>query len=570
MAYRQSLRFALAGVGLSALLFGVSGCGGGGAGSPSSTLPAPLPTPSPSASPRPSVSPSPSPTATPLRPTPAPTVSPTATPTVPPTATPAPTPTPTLAPTPTPDPFSDWPQYGEDLARSGYNPNETTIGTANVAQLHPLWKYPVGNVIDAQAVLATGIATASGTHDLVMVGSESGTFAALDATSGQLVWSQTLGSRTTSCGDLPGGVFGTTGSAAFDRAALRVYVADGNNTVWALNVATGQPVWHAALPVGSAQNHVYSGVAFNPSNGTLYVSTASYCDTSPWQGSITAINSASGSVGNTFYPASTLYGGTGSGGGIWGPVSASIDPTTGDVFVATGNSDPTSQPGAYNEAIVRLSSDLSRVVSSAVLLIGGDNDYGATPLIFQPAGCAPLVAAQNKTGNLEVDPRDNIGLPNQTTLAIVPPNSEGNGDFIGVPAFSPVTNFIYVGAYATLAPFSQGMNALSVNANCQLRQQWSTYVNTNPMNIDGNVPVSPPSVANGVVYFGSGVGNSLYAFNAQTGAQLWTSGALDAPVFAPPIVDVNLYVGAWDGYLYAFGIERAPAGARRRPAIRRP
>ncbi len=63
---------------------------------------------------------------------------------------------------------------------------------------------------------------------------------------------------------------------------------------------------------------------------------------------------------------------------------------------------------------------------------------------------------------------------------------------------------------------------------------------------------SSPTVANGVVYVGSD-DHKLYAFDAKTGATLWTATTGDK-VFSSPAVATNgvVYVGSEDGKLYAF------------------
>jgi len=61
--------------------------------------------------------------------------------------------------------------------------------------------------------------------------------------------------------------------------------------------------------------------------------------------------------------------------------------------------------------------------------------------------------------------------------------------------------------------------------------------------------VSSPTVANGVVYFGTGAGGRVFAFDAATGRGLWNSGrSLRGAVFAPPIVvDGMVFVVSWIG-----------------------
>ena len=96
--------------------------------------------------------------------------------------------------------------------------------------------------------------------------------------------------------------------------------------------------------------------------------------------------------------------------------------------------------------------------------------------------------------------------------------------------------------------YFHGLVALHAGSNCQLSLAWQQTVGPN------YTSDSPPTVANGVVYYGDGYGNTERAFNAATGAQLWSSGsAIGGGLYAAPIV-VNgmLLVPSWDHKLYAF------------------
>ncbi|MGZ3616807.1 MAG: beta-alanine-activating enzyme beta-propeller domain-containing protein [Ktedonobacteraceae bacterium] len=78
--------------------------------------------------------------------------------------------------------------------------------------------------------------------------------------------------------------------------------------------------------------------------------------------------------------------------------------------------------------------------------------------------------------------------------------------------------------------------------------------------------ISSPAVVNGVVYIGSDDG-SLYAFNAQTGTQLWRVTTGSNINSSPAVVNGVVYVGSHDSNVYAFnartGIQiwKAPTGA---------
>ena len=124
--------------------------------------------------------------------------------------------------------------------------------------------------------------------------------------------------------------------------------------------------------------------------------------------------------------------------------------------------------------------------------------------------------------------------------------------FNGIPAWSDMTHLLYISnsSDSNSEETKHGMVALSVDATCQLQVAWQTTVGPN------RASVSPPAVAGGVVYYGDGPSNQLFAFDGLTGTQLWSSRSLirGAIYAAPMVVNGMVFVGAWDGKLYAFGL----------------
>jgi outer membrane protein assembly factor BamB len=91
------------------------------------------------------------------------------------------------------------------------------------------------------------------------------------------------------------------------------------------------------------------------------------------------------------------------------------------------------------------------------------------------------------------------------------------------------------------------MVALKFGTDCLASAAWQTQLGP------ADSVVSPPVVADGVVYYGDGTGDTVYALDDATGQVLWSQQLTD-PVFAPPIVaDGALYVSA-GGSLYAFSL----------------
>jgi outer membrane protein assembly factor BamB len=411
-----------------------------------------------------------------------------------------------------------WTTYGYDLQRTGYNPSETTIGTSNAGSLHVRWSANLGDVMIAQPVEAAAVTfPGRGTRNVVYEGTEHGDFYALDAATGQVLWRKNLGSLQTGCGDMPDGVFGIGGAGLIDRSRLGagvVYVAGGDGSVHALALTTGQEMfgWPVRNVFQPAQEHVYGGI--NERAGKLYVVVASHCDFAPYKGGVSEIDITTRTITRSFYPATPGV----DGGGIWGPGGAAIDPANGHVFVATGNALTNPESYSYSEDVVELDPSLNVLGANYPGLTGGDVDFGATPILYRPTGCPTTqVAAKNKSGVFVVYNEGNLnaGYTQRFQIADV-----GDYQFNGIPAWSPKTNMIYISnnSDSNTGTYFHGLVALHAGSNCQLSLAWQQTVGPNYSSD------SPPTVANGVVYYGDGSGNTERAFNAVTGAQLWSSG----------------------------------------------
>src|SRR6266581_1446169 len=439
---------------------------------------------------------------------------------------------------------TDWPMYGFNLQRTGENPFESILTPSTVGGLHELWSFDLGAVTIMQPVLAAGVIVNGSRKDLVYMGTEHGDLYAIDVASVRMVWHRNLGSQQTSCGDIPDGIFGVSGSPFLDRAHNRMFVVGGGGNMYALDLSTGDTLsgWPVAVTTDPAHEHTYGAVNIN--NGIAYAEIASYCDFTPYHGKVVAINIANHGV-RAFFPAGPRV----NGGGIWGPGGVSIDPASGHVFAATGNALTNPESFRYCENVVELSSALRVLGSNYPGLTGNDVDFGATPILYHPPGCTPMVAAKNKTGVLVTYERGNVSAGPNQRLQIA---NVGDWQFNGIPAWSDTTHLLYISnsSDSNSTGTKHGMVALSVGANCNLNLAWQTTIGPN------FASVSPPTVAGGVVYYGDGPGRQLLAFDAVTGTQLWSSGSTirGAIYGAPIVVNGRVFVGAWDHKLYAFGL----------------
>lgn len=459
--------------------------------------------------------------------------------------TPLPTPTPTSLPTSTPA-STDWSTFGYDLQRTGYNPIEDTIGTSSFGTLHNVWASPasVGNYLQGQPVVASNVSVGTATPTLLYAGAMSGRFYAFDTATGAVVWSKQLGTGSYRCPDGATGNWGVEGGAVLDRARHRIYVPDGANSVHALDLATGKESsgWPVSIAPVTSRDFIHAALTYNAANGLLYAQTSSPCDNSPWYGRIVAIDTAAPSVANTFYPNQGA-----SGGSIWGVGGAAVDPSTNDVFVATGNADGSTQNANYSEHLVELTADLRSVIASsypANMPFMYDSDFGATPLLFEPVGCPPLLAAVNKSGAFVLYNRTNIsaGPIQEITMA------QTGSEFRGVPSYDPVTGYVYVGLPDSQGIYTPGIAAFGIRADCTLNPTpvWSGALGTT------KDQRSPITIANGVAYVGLYNENAVYAFDAATGTRLWSAALGGAGQIAPAVVNGRLYVGDVGGTIRAW------------------
>ncbi len=439
---------------------------------------------------------------------------------------------------------TDWPTYGFNVQRTGENPFESIITPSTVGDLHQLWSFDLGAVTIMQPVMAAGVIVNGSPKDLVYMGSEHGDLYAIDFVSGAEVWRRNVGAVQTECTDMPDGVFGVSGSPFLDRVNNRLFVVGGSGQMYALDLSTGAtlPGWPVAINLKPEQDHAWGAV--NVSNGIAYSGSGGLCFR-PYHGTLVAVDIAAHKRVETFFPASPRF----DGGGIWGSGGVSIDPATGHVFIGTGNAYANPEHFRYCDQVVELSPALDVLGANYPGLQGEDVDFGGTPILYQPPGGPPMVAAKNKSGILVTYERGRLSTGPFQRLQVANVN---DWEFNGVPAWSEKTHMLYVSnsSNSNSAETRHGMVAFSVDAKGKLHLAWQRTVGPNPG------LVSTPVVAGGVVYYGDGIGSQLLAFDATNGTLLWSSGStIQGGIFgAPMVVNGRVFVGGWNGKLYAFGL----------------
>ena len=449
-----------------------------------------------------------------------------------------------------------WPTFGGSNQRTGYNPSETVLSTATVPAMRLHWSASIGQKANAP-ILVSQVPTRGGVYDLVFVTAHNGAVAALDSATGHPVWSVNVGQTQTTCGNKVA-TLGIGQPPTADTVNNRLLFVDGAGLLHGLDLGTGteQPGFPFAVvdapnqAAGTSVSHASPTLV----GSTLYVTTATPApceDTgSPAHGQVMAVDLVAKQVTARFYPTGN---GALRGGGIWGPGGVSAEMDGSFLYGATANALPTPQNAGAAEKIIKLDPGLNLVaVDGPALPRGGDYDFGATPLLFQPAACPPLLAAMNKTGLLVIYDRTQMQNGPIQTLTVA--KGGANGLFIGIPAYDPVTSAIYLGSPADSPDgvYLHGLLALQADATCNFSLLWHQ---TAGLTGTGGAHAIPATVANGVVYYASDKPSIVSAFDAATGMPLWNSGtAIKAATRAAPMgANGQLFVAAGT-QLFAFGL----------------
>lgn len=506
-------------------------------------------------------------------------------------------------------PAADWAQFGYDAAHSGNNTAEDAIGRANVAQLVPLYPAPVTlpAIVDGALVYAAGVATPDGNRNLLFgFGTDTsfdsmpatGTVFAMDADTGELLWSQTttgLQHASSSPAIDPDRQY--VYSFGLDGFAHKYRIGDGTEIV------TGVGGWPVAVTLKPEVEKVAGSLTIASSGGNDYleVVTNGYDgDFGDYQGHLVSIDLASGAstvfnmmcsnleqlfVNMGVNGVNDCYWGAnpdndnhpyGQQSGIWGRGGATFDAATGRIYVASGNGDfgndnpQTSGGFDWGDTVLALNPDGSGSAVGVPIdsytpvdfedLNNHDLDLGSTSLAILPAPPGSAVAHLGvQVGKdtmlrlLDLDDMSGQGAPahagGELQLLPVPQGSYLNVTLSEQPAVwtdpGDGSTWLFVASNTGLSGLQL---ALDADQQPQLATRWTSLV-----------PAKSPIVANGVLYAASGICHSdtcnLVALDPTTGSVLWTSPDLGWLHWQSPIlVDGAIYITDRSGALWKFGL----------------
>ena len=317
-------------------------------------------------------------------------------------------------------------------ARTGYNATETFINSTSAPNLKLRWTAQTKGHISSQPIEVNGV---------VYWGSWDGLMHATNATSGQDIWATQLGTKIGSCGKQSFGVEGTATVATVSingTPTAAVFVAGGQDNLYALNANTGAILWQTNLGNSPAEL-IYGSTAVY--NGSVYIGVSSSGDCPLVQGVMYQANASNGTIEHTFnfVPNGCI------GAGIWD--APAIDESTGMLYVGSGNADPINCKNTepLGSAIVELNASNLSLVGSWQSTTNGatDTDIGSTPTLFNATiggSSRAMVGLESKDGNFYAFDRTNISAGPLWKVAI----SAGGGN--PITGMSSISSSAYDGS----------------------------------------------------------------------------------------------------------------------------
>jgi len=514
---------------------------------------------------------------------------------------------------------ADWPSYNYDRERSGWNRGETQLSKKTVGQLKPLWnkgllaQTPPAQVLSTLTapLVAAGVSTPGGAKDLVFTIAMDDTLTALDAGSGDIVWQKHFANPLKPLRPMVINCSNTEqATPTIDKAKAIIYFTTSDGKLRGAKLGDGA---EAITPTDMVQPFSRNW-SLNLVDNVVYTTTARGCGGSPAEpveiGSVVAMD-----VSDPAHPAiSRFYTSKGRPAGPWGASGVAWGPQGIYVSTADGPNNPGS--GIYGDMVLAIRPHAwglndSFTPSHWRYVNARDLDFGSGGVILFPFGKRNMLATASKESVIYLLDANNLGgVDHMTGLYQSPRWGNDTQDFQNMGVWGSLATaqndkgerWIYTpmwGPVGKTAPKFANTNGEVVNGSVMAFKvvEDAGKVTLAPQWISRDLNLSSsPVVANGIVYAlqtaesavqvpknifnadgsrkpgfdpESNANNriavphstmTLFAFDAETGKQLWSSGkTMDGNTvhFTQPVVALGK-VFAVDhlGHVWAFGLKR--------------
>lgn len=472
----------------------------------------------------------------------------------------------------------DWPTYGGDPQRTGWEKSDALVMRGDMAkQFQLLWKMrQKGSPSLMSPVLIGRLIGYRGFKELAFVGGSDDTLYVMDADMNRLYWQTKFvppldqPKPTANC---PGGMTAMptliplslrrpaprpvagAPSAGAAPAAPRpnpmfgpraVYAISSDGQLRRLNAANGNEA-AMAFQVFPSNSRVST---LNINDGVIYATTSHGCG-----GAANAVWALDFNNPDTSAAPVVMTVPTGGGNalGIGGPVIG----TDGTVYVQTGDGAFDAAHGKYSNALLAMTSKTLAVngyfVDTATAAPKGDLN-SVTPVVFEWNSHDVIVSA-SRDGHLNLLDASSFGGDHKTALAQSP--KVDGGLWGGLSTWAEANGTRYV--LATVWSNPSGVSGSVVAYKIETKDGKPVF--TPAWTVKDLVKPVPPVIANGVAFLlSSGEGRKhavLHAVDALTGAAIWsTKNEVTAAGNLTPLMVANgrVYFVTNDSTVWVFGM----------------
>ena len=255
-------------------------------------------------------------------------------------------------------PDGDWRTFDFNAARTGVGPAQTGITAQNLGALTARVINLPGTV-DASAIQLHNVKAGGQTGDVIFVTTSYGRTLAIAPATGKVLWQFV----PSGIGGLEGGPQITQATPVADPDRKFIYSLSPDGYAHKLNLANGHVVWSTRVTWDPTREKVDQ---LNIDGQWLVVTTGGYNgDTPTYQGHIVLIDRSTGRlvhVWNSLCSHRTMLIKPPSSCGasdsaIWARSGGVVDPSTGDILVATGNG-PFNGSSNWGDSVAELSPTL--------------------------------------------------------------------------------------------------------------------------------------------------------------------------------------------------------------------
>jgi outer membrane protein assembly factor BamB len=417
----------------------------------------------------------------------------------------------------------DWPTFGHDAQRSGWAPEETALTPQSAAQLELKWKVQMKNAPRSLTaltapVVASNVDTAKGRRTVVYVAGSSDHVFALDAASGDLLWSHTFETHALPKDETmwlcPNNLNATP---VIDKHTATLYAIASDGKLWGLDLARGTVKFGPAQFVPPYSKNW----SLNLRGSTVYTSISQGCG-----GAYSGIYAMD--VAQPRHPVveSLMISSKTGPAGIWGRGGPVIGPN-GRVYAATGDGALDPDAGDFGSSFIAASLRDLRLLDyyspvNSKHLTDYDLDISAASPVWLASGDYNLLAGGGKEGVLYLLDADSLGAKDHHTAlaALKLANDEeafqGQGiwgapatwqddrgqSWLYVPIYGPVST------HAPRFPLANGPTPHGCLMAFRVRLPMDTALPSGsrkptlePVWVSGDLDLpDPPAIAEGVVF----------------------------------------------------------------------